>query len=276
MSEPAKSLLVVDDDKDLCRMLEKFLTGKGFAVDLAYDGEAAIRSVSGNRYDLIILDIMMPGIDGYEVCQRLKTQREYNPIPILMLSAKGTEQDRIVGFKTGADAYVTKPFDIMGLVATINETIDRRRQSLEKYGLRNKIKFEFESRFSYLEKVNDLIGRLFAHTELSPDEIWELKLAMHELGINAIEHGNKKNPDKIVRIECTIFEERLEFIVEDEGEGFELDRVPDPTDDDGMQRDRGRGIYLVSKLVDDIEYENNGSRVRMVRFFNSPRPWRDK
>lgn len=261
-----QKILIVDDDMDLCTMLSRYLSFKGYEPACAYDGADALEQVQKNNYDLIILDIMMPKIDGYEVCQRLKIQREFNAIPILMLSAKSTEEDKITGLKTGADAYISKPFDIADLLLSIQDTIEKSRRNHEDLGIKHEISFHFESRFSYIEKVNDLIGQLFLRTDLSPDEIWEIKLALHELGINAIEHGNKMDPDKTVNIFCHIYDDRLEFEIEDEGEGFEVNSVPDPTDEDGICRDRGRGLFLVSKLVDNIKYMNGGSTVRLTRF----------
>ena len=263
-----KQILIVDDDKDLCRMLEKYLTIKGYAVDLAFDGESALQKVPQKKYDLIILDIMMPGIDGYEVCRRIKIQREYNSIPILMLSAKDTEQDRLRGFKTGADAYISKPFETEALSRAVAGTIERGRRAREVDGVKHSISFEIASKFTYLEQVNEFISELFKRTDMSNDEIWELRLAMHELAINAIEHGNKKDERKQVKIDCTIFDDRLEFLVEDEGQGFDPQSVPDPTDTEGIERTRGRGIFLVSRLVDKVDYENGGSRVLMVRNLN--------
>lgn len=261
-------ILIVDDDRDLCSMLSRYLAFKEYEVEVAHDGADALDKVRNNRYDLIILDIMMPKIDGYEVCQRLKIQREYNAIPILMLSAKSTDEDRITGLKTGADAYISKPFEVAELLKAIEDTFDKNRRIHEELGIRHEISFEFESRFNYIEKVNELIGQLFLRTSLAPDEIWEIKLALHELGINAIEHGNKMDPDKTVSILCHIYDDRLEFEINDEGEGFELSNVPDPTDEEGIGRDRGRGLFLVSKLVDNIEYTNRGSTVRLTRFLN--------
>jgi len=263
-----QNILIVDDDRDLCDMLVKYLELKGFETDVAYSGEEALGKFPGNRYDLIILDIMMPGIDGYEVCQRLKIHRDYNSIPILMLSAKSTEQDRIVGLKTGADAYINKPFEIQNLFKSIQDTLEKSRRAREETGVQHTISFEFESSFSYLEQVNELIGQLFRRTNLSADEIWELKLALHELGINAIEHGNKMNPDKQVMISCRIFADRLEFSIKDEGEGFDFGKLPDPTCDEAIVRDRGRGLFLVSQLVNKVVYEENGSKVRMTRYLD--------
>lgn len=263
-------ILIVDDDRDLCFMLSKYLKLQGYDTDSAYSGEEALRLVPDNTYDLIILDIMMPGVDGYEVCHRLKMQRRFNRIPILMLSAKDTEQDKIVGLQTGADAYIFKPFETAALLAAIRECMDRCERAYRELGLQQNISFRFLSRFKYLEKVNELVGQLFNRTPLNPDEIWELKLALHEIGINAIEHGNKMDPEKSVDVACSFYADRLEFIIEDEGEGFSPEAVPDPTSDTALQRERGRGIFLVTQVVDEIQYIKGGSRIRLVKFFKSP------
>ena len=265
--DSTKRILIVDDDRDLCAMLGTYLNLRGFEADQAFSGEQALNMVPENHYDLIVLDIMMPGIDGYEVCHRLKMQRRYNRIPILMLSAKDTEQDKIVGLQTGADAYIFKPFETADLLRSINETMERCEHAYRDLGIKQEIAFRFMSRFKYLEKVNELVGQLFHRTPLSADEIWELKLALHEIGINAIEHGNQMNPDKAVQVACRFFDERLEFIIEDEGEGFSPENVPDPTSEEALQRERGRGIFLVTQVVDEIHYSNGGSRIQLIKHF---------
>lgn len=265
-----KSILVVDDDVDLCRMLQKYLTIHKYEADTASSGEDALAMVPNKEYDLIILDVMMPGMDGYGVCHRLKMHRKYNRIPILMLSAKDTERDKIAGLQTGADAYIFKPFDTVALLKSIEDTIERCRRAEVELGIKQEIEFTFLSRFSYLEKVNDLVSQLFKRTPMGADEIWELKLALHEVGINAIEHGNKMNPDKAVKVRCSFFDERLEFVVEDEGEGFSPDNIPDPTSCEAMQRERGRGIFLVTQVVDEVKYINGGAKVKLVKHFNMP------
>ncbi|MEW5945660.1 MAG: response regulator [bacterium] len=261
-------ILIVDDDLDLCLMLSRFLRSQGYQPEHALSGEEALDKIYAGDYDLVILDVMMPGIDGCEVCHRLKMQKEYNRLPILMLSAKDTEQDKIVGLKTGADGYVFKPFDIDELLAEMNSVFNRRRQSFARDGLSQEIAFHFESRFKYLEQVNEFVSDLFLNTSLASEEIWELKLALHELGINAIEHGNRMDPAKAVRVKCRLFRDRLEFEIEDEGEGFTLEQLPDPTAPSALVRERGRGIFLVSRVVDEVHYDNGGSRVRLIKYLN--------
>lgn len=267
MDPNSKHILVVDDDRDLCVMLSKFLASRGFRTSYVMSGEDCLRLVSQEHYDLIILDIMMPGIDGYEVCRRLKMQRETNPIPILMLSARDTDQDKMVGLQTGADAYVFKPFEVDILHREITDVIERHHRLMSEKGFRGRINFRISSQFKYLEEVNDLIGHLFKRTDLASNEIWELKLALHELGINAIEHGNKMDPGKLVDITYTLFEDRLEFEIKDEGKGFSPDAVPNPTVREGLVRERGRGIFLVSQVVDQIEYVDGGATARLSKFF---------
>ena len=280
MAEKKKRVLIVDDDRDLCIMLSKYLQVHGYETDSAYSGEEALRKVPRKDFDLIVLDIMMPGMDGYEVCHRLKMRRRFNHIPILMLSAKDTDQDKIVGLQTGADSYIFKPFETAELLAALQETMDRVARARSELGIKHEISFKFLSRFRYLEKVNELVSQLFTRTPLSADEIWELKLALHEIGINAIEHGNKMDPEKAVNVRCAFFDDKLEFTIEDEGEGFSPDAVPNPTHADALQRERGRGIFLVTQVVDEIEYVGGGSRVHLIKHFhqkprlnvNKPKP----
>ena len=134
-------------------------------------------------------------------------------------------------------------------------------------GIKQEISFRFLSRFKYLEKVNELVGQLFQRTSLNPDEIWELKLALHEIGINAIEHGNKMDPKKSVEVSCVFFDERIEFRIKDQGEGFSPDTLPDPTEEEALQRERGRGIFLVTQVVDEIDYVEGGTTARLVKYF---------
>ena len=267
MDTSALHVLIVDDDRDLCVMLSKLLSSHGYQTTYVLSGDECLRRVPTEPFDLIVLDIMMPGLDGYEVCRRLKMQRETNQIPILMLSARDTDRDKVVGLQTGADAYVSKPFEIDVLMSEIAEVLERQHRLMSEKGFRGRITFRMASQFRYIEEVNELIGQLFKHTDLASNEIWELKLALHELGINAIEHGNKMDPDKSVSITYTLFDDRIAFEIRDEGEGFSVDEVPNPTCSEGLVRERGRGIYLVSQVVDQIEYVDGGATACLTKFF---------
>src|SRR4030067_3681781 len=114
-----KKILVVDDEVDLLEPVRFPLEMKGFDVLVSYNGEDALSQARKEKPDLIILDLMLPKLDGYKVCRLLKFEERYKHIPIFMLTAKTQEKDKILGKETGADAYITKPFDVDELVERI-------------------------------------------------------------------------------------------------------------------------------------------------------------
>jgi phosphate regulon transcriptional regulator PhoB len=122
MASPPR-VLVVDDEPHIVELVRYNLLQEGYDVTTAGDGETAIEKVRSERPDLVVLDIMLPGADGIEVCRRL---RKESATPIIMLTAKGGEQERVVGLETGADDYVTKPFSPRELVARVRAVLRRR------------------------------------------------------------------------------------------------------------------------------------------------------
>lgn len=121
-------IIVVEDEKKIADSLKKGLEQETFAVDVAYDGEYGYDLASTENYDLIILDLMLPGIDGLEICKRLREHN--NQSPILMLTARGKIDDKVTGLNTGADDYLAKPFAFEELLARIKALTRRPRQSL--------------------------------------------------------------------------------------------------------------------------------------------------
>ena len=113
-------ILVVDDDVAISKLLCTNLKARGYEVSLANDGDEALSAIEGNFTDLIILDIMMPGIDGVEVCRRV---REWSRVPIIMLSARGDEKDKVKCLDLGADDYLTKPFGVAELMARVKTAL---------------------------------------------------------------------------------------------------------------------------------------------------------
>ena len=119
-------ILVVDDDKNICELLRLYLEKEGYSVILAHDGEEALLKFETLHPELILLDIMLPGLDGWQVCREI---RKYSKVPIIMLTAKGDERDELQGFDLGVDEYITKPFSPKILVARV-EAILRRSNLL--------------------------------------------------------------------------------------------------------------------------------------------------
>ena len=122
----ATKVLVVDDEKLIVKGIRFSLEQDDYQVDSAYDGEEALEKARSGHYDIILLDLMLPKINGMEVCQRI---REFSDVPIIMLTAKGEDMDKILGLEYGADDYITKPFNILEVKARIKAILRRARAS---------------------------------------------------------------------------------------------------------------------------------------------------
>ena len=126
------TILVIDDEKDLIELLSYNLGKEGYDVIVANDGQSGLDVVKKHRPDLVVLDIMMPGLDGLQVCQRLRADPRTGRVPIIMLTAKATETDRIVGLEVGADDYVTKPFSPREVIARVKAVLRRSSHPAEE------------------------------------------------------------------------------------------------------------------------------------------------
>ena len=124
----SKRILVVDDEKLIVKGIRFSLEQDGMQVDCAYDGEEALEKARENKYNAILLDLMLPKIDGLEVCQQI---REFSNVPIIMLTAKGEDMDKILGLEYGADDYITKPFNILEVKARLKAIMRRTRHEEE-------------------------------------------------------------------------------------------------------------------------------------------------
>lgn len=173
-----KRVLVVDDEKLIVKGIRFSLLQDGLEVDCAYDGEEAVRMAKEQAYDLILLDVMLPKMDGFEACQQI---REFSDVPIIMLTAKGDDMDKILGLDYGADDYITKPFNILEVKARIKAIMRRGRKQVEKVSESNLLekqdmKIDRESRRVFIEghEVN-LTAKEFDLLELlatNPDKVY--------------------------------------------------------------------------------------------------------
>ena len=182
----AIQILVVDDEKMIVKGIKYSLEQDGIEVDVAYDGETALEMIKNKEYNLVILDVMLPKLDGIQVCQ---TVREFSDVPILMLTAKSEDMDKILGLEYGADDYMTKPFNILELKARTKAILRRTHPVAEKKGnvleIRG-LKIDFDSRtvtvegkeanltakeFDLLELMARNVGKVLTHTYIT-QQIW--------------------------------------------------------------------------------------------------------
>ncbi|MDR0357298.1 MAG: response regulator transcription factor [Clostridiales Family XIII bacterium] len=128
----SKKILIIEDEKSISDIVKFNLTKEGFRADTAYDGQEGLDKALAGDFDLILLDVMLPSIDGFEICRKL---REQSAVPIIMLTAKEEEVDKVLGLELGADDYITKPFGLRELIARIKANI--RRTALTGNGSQN-------------------------------------------------------------------------------------------------------------------------------------------
>ena len=182
--------MVIEDEKDIQELLEHYLRREGFQVQLAGDGEAGLRKVKQEKFDMILLDLMLPRMDGLEVCRILRSQPSTAPIPLIMVTAKGEEADRVVGLELGADDYITKPFSPRELVARVKALLRRVekpksqkkkaeygdiRLDPERYEVTNKGKVQTLTlkEFKLLEFLISNQGRVLSR-DILLNEVWDL------------------------------------------------------------------------------------------------------
>lgn len=148
-----KKILVVDDEKSIVKGIKFSLEQDDMKVEVSYDGETALELAKANHYDMILLDIMLPGFSGLEVCQMI---REFSDVPIIMLTAKGEDMDKILGLEYGADDYITKPFNILEVKARIKAIFRRNgrnvpEQENQKIIETKGLKIDVDSRRVYID-----------------------------------------------------------------------------------------------------------------------------
>lgn len=182
-------ILVVDDEADLLELISYNLSKDGFGVATATDGTEALSAIRKNRFDLIVLDLMLPGIQGMELCRIIRGDPKTEAVPIIMLTAKGEEVDRVLGLEMGADDYVTKPFSPRELIARIRAVLRRTGErskggrmlgignlviDTEKYAVtKNNVRLDLSAtEFRLLLYLVERRGKVFSREQLL-DAVWK-------------------------------------------------------------------------------------------------------
>lgn len=185
----AKKVLVVDDEKLIVKGLRFSLEQDDMEVHVAYDGEEALEEIRNNSFDVVLLDVMLPKLTGFEVCQQV---REFSDVPIIMLTAKGDDMDKILGLEYGADDYITKPFNILEVKARIKAIFRRSSkqnvvsgQSNENEVLYGQMKIDKEGRRVYIsDREISLTAKEFEVLEFlmnHPGKVYGREKLLHEI-----------------------------------------------------------------------------------------------
>jgi DNA-binding response OmpR family regulator len=273
----ARKVLIVEDEKDTGELLAAHLRRWGYEPAVLAEGKPAVAWVQQHKPDLILLDLLLPDIHGYSICETLKLERDTNLIPIVMVTALTAPEDKIRGLQVGANHYMTKPFTTEDLHRSIEEAL-AWKDDLQRRGTEGEIRFQLQSDTKYLDELNHLLGALFLFSGLSQHQVKQLTTAVRELGTNAIEWGHRRQLERIVTVDYAIDTEKVTIDIRDTGPGFDPSNLPHAAQPEdpishlmvretlGM-REGGFGILMARGLVDELEYNEKGNEVRLVKYF---------
>jgi two-component system, OmpR family, response regulator len=267
--------LIVEDEQAVGLILSEILRQRGFEPVVFDHGQGVVEWVRRHKPDLVLLDLMLPDRDGFEICQELKLERDTNLIPLIMVTALGRHEDVARGLRVGANYYLTKPFNVEQLLEAIDHVL-AWRQELGRRGASGEIHFQFHSDLRYLEELNGLLASLLLYTGMCEEDAHRLTTAVREMGVNAIEWGHRKRVDQLVTVTYRIDAEKVEIVVTDQGEGFNRGNLPhaardeDPVGHMAVREERGLraggyGILLSKGLVDELAYNERGNEVRLIK-----------
>ncbi len=271
--------LIVEDHPEQAELVARLLRLRDYTPIVAEDGETGLRLARERSPDVVLLDLMLPDINGFDVCRRLRTDRETMMIPVIMLTALNDVQHRVHGFRVGANAYVTKPYGVEELFEAVTR-VRAWRANMERRSLQGEILVELNSEITLLQELNDFLMHLCGSTPLSTEQVMQLRQAMMEMAHNAIEWGNRHDSDRLVKILYRVFEDKLEIVIRDQGEGFDRDDLPHAADEDdpfthldireklGL-RAGGYGLLICRGMVDEMHYNDAGNEVTLVKQFHS-------
>jgi CheY-like chemotaxis protein len=274
----SRKALIVEDEQELGLILAELLRRWNYEPTMLLEGKDVVEWVRKNKPDLILLDLMLPDIDGYAICETLKLDRETNLIPIIMTTALAGQEDKVHGLQVGANAYLTKPFTADALSLAIKNAFDWL-DGLYTHGTKGAIRFHLQSDTNFLEELNALLGSLFLFSGLTQQQVKQMTTAVRELGTNAIEWGHKKQTDRIMTVDYRIDPDKITIDIKDTGPGFDPGNLPhaaNPDDPVGHMmvretlgiREGGFGIMMSRGLVDDMAYNSKGNEVRLVKYFS--------
>src|SRR5581483_8152793 len=273
----AQRILVVEDDPVVAKVVSKLLKSEGYEPDAVGDGRSALDHVQKQQPDAIVLDVMLPDMSGFEVCQNLKLHRQTNLIPIVMLTALTDPASVRAGLRVGANKYLLKPVDADRLLRELKNVIQHREELLARR-THTLIELQMDSDRKPSEQLNDVLSELFLRTPLSDEQIEHVRYAVLEMIQNAAEWGNQRRKDLPVTIAYELTDDYVKFVITDQGPGFNPEKLPhaahkeDPTAHMEIReklglRIGGFGILMTKGLVDELFYNDTGNQVTLIKYF---------
>jgi serine/threonine-protein kinase RsbW len=243
-----RRILIVDNNDELRVLLEQALEDLGHDVVAAAGRNKALRRDDLNSFDLIISDLSDSESNG--------------------------QGDEVKAFKMGAANYLRSPYNRDELREIVEKTLAYKLRHIDDpkvpHHIHEKIEFELPSDLGLMNGVLEYLQQRVAKLGVIKLDRSNLFVALDEAFVNAVKHGNKNDPSKLLKITAELSPKEASFTVEDEGEGFDIHEIPDPCDPANLFRSSGRGVLLIYNIMDEVEYNAQGNRVKMVKRPEAP------
>ncbi len=262
-----RRILIVDNNDELRSTLEQVLRDLGHSVVATGDRDEALAREDLDEFDLIISDLTDDADSGVQLLSELKRKRLLVPV---VVSSDETQQPGIVkAFKMGAANYLRSPYNKEELRNIVEKTLSYKLRFVDDLKVlphvHEKIDFELPSDLSLMNGVLHYLLERVAKLGLIKPERSNLFVALDEAFVNAVKHGNRNDPTKMVRITAELSSREARFTVEDEGEGFNVQEIPDPCDPANLFKTSGRGVLLIYNIMDEVKYNERGNRLTMIK-----------
>jgi serine/threonine-protein kinase RsbW len=262
-----RRILIVDNNDDLRGSLEQVLRELGHIVVATGDRDEALAREDIEEFDLIISDLTEDAESGVQLLSEIK--RKKLMVPVVVSSDQAQQPDVVKAFKMGAANYLRHPYDRDELCSIVEKTLAYKLRFVDDLKVlshvHEKIEFELPSDLSLMNGVLHYLIERVAKLGVIKPERSNLFIALDEAFVNAVKHGNKNDHAKLVRITAELSAKEARFTVEDEGEGFNVQDIPDPCDPENLFKTSGRGVLLIYNIMDEVEYNARGNRLTMVK-----------
>jgi serine/threonine-protein kinase RsbW len=267
-----RRILIVDNNDELRAILENVLGNLGCEAVVTGDRDEALSRNDLDQFDLIISDLTeeTEPDDQPENQSNGKPENEQHRRRLLTpVAANSTEPVIVKAFKMVAANYLRLPYNKEELREIVEQTLSYKLRYVDTPSLlshtHEKIEFELPSDLTLMNGVLQYLLERVAKLGLIAPERSNLFIALDEAFVNAVKHGNKNDPSKLVRVGAELSPKEACFTIEDEGEGFDVATIPDPRDPANLFKSSGRGVLLIYNIMDEVEYNAQGNRVKMVK-----------
>src|SRR5918912_498115 len=262
-----RRILIVDNNDELRAVLERALLELGHEVVATGDRAEALAREDLDEFDLIISDLTDDADSGVELLSEIKRKRLM--VPVVVSSEEAQHPGVVKAFKMGAANFLRQPYNKEELRTIVEKTLSYKLRFVDDLRVlpyvREKIDFELPSDVSLMNGVLQYLIERVSRLGVIKPERSNLYVALDEAFVNAVKHGNKNDPSKLVRITAELSTKECRFTVEDEGEGFNVQEIPDPCDPENLFKSSGRGVLLIYNIMDEVKYNERGNRLTMVK-----------